>query len=149
MYEYLITNLPFSFDMNDLKDCYHWRWGIEITFRYLKHANGMLHFHSRKTEFLKQEIYANLILYNFGIFLANEAAHENQAKKRKDNNKYEYHINISDALRLARLFFLRTDHKRDNCILKLIGNYVHAVKTKVRSFPRHMRGIGAIRFGYR
>ena len=27
-YEYIITNLPFSFDINDIKDCYHWRWGV-------------------------------------------------------------------------------------------------------------------------
>lgn len=44
---------------------------------YLKHANGLLYFHSKKPEFLKQEIYANLTLYNFGIFVANEAAEEN------------------------------------------------------------------------
>lgn len=75
-YEYLITNLPFSFDLNDIKEIYHWRWGIEVSFRYLKHANGLLHFHCKKPEFLKQEIYANLILYNFGIFLANEASKE-------------------------------------------------------------------------
>lgn len=81
-YEYIIRNLPFSFDMNDIKDIYHWRWGIETAFRYLKHANGLLHFHCKKTEFLKQEIYANLILYNFGIFLANEAVEENNRKKR-------------------------------------------------------------------
>ena len=55
-------------------------WGIEISFRYLKHANGLLYFHSKKTEFLKQEIYANLTLYNFGIFIANEAAEENKKK---------------------------------------------------------------------
>ena len=67
-YEYLITNLPHSFTMEDIKECYHWRWGIEISFRYLKHANGLLYFHSKKPEFLKQEIYANLTLYNFGIF---------------------------------------------------------------------------------
>lgn len=39
------SNLPFSFDIDDIKDIYHWRWGIETTFRYLKHANGLLHFH--------------------------------------------------------------------------------------------------------
>ena len=27
-YEYIITNLPYSFDINDIKECYHWRWGI-------------------------------------------------------------------------------------------------------------------------
>ena len=27
-YEYIITNLPYSFDINDIKECYHWRWDI-------------------------------------------------------------------------------------------------------------------------
>ena len=34
-------------------------------------------------EHLKQEIYANLILYNFGVFLANKAIQENQKKKHR------------------------------------------------------------------
>ena len=37
---------------------------------------------SKQLEFLKQEIYSRLILYNFGIFIANEAAEENRKKKR-------------------------------------------------------------------
>lgn len=87
-YEYIITNLPHTFDPSDIKEIYHRRWRIETSFRYLKHANGLLHFHCRKPEFLKQEIYANLILYNFGIFLANEAAEENRKRNRKSGNKY-------------------------------------------------------------
>lgn len=103
-YEYIITNLPSSFDLEDIRACYHLGWGIEISFRYLKHANGLLYFHSKKSEFLKQEIYANLILYNFGIFLANEAADENRKKKRKSGNKYNYEIDFSSALRVAANF---------------------------------------------
>jgi len=57
-----------------------------------------LYFHSKKPEFLKQEIYANLTLYNFGIFIANEAAEENKKKERKNDNKYLYEIDISSAL---------------------------------------------------
>ena len=91
-YEYMITNLPHTFDLEDIKACYHWRWGIEVSFRYLKHANGLLYFHSKKPEFLKQEIYANLILYNFGIFLANEAAEENKKRNGKKT------INITTKL---------------------------------------------------
>ena len=90
--------------------CYHWRWGIEVAFRYLKHANGLLYFHSKKPEFLKQEIYGNLILYNFGIFLANEAAEENQKKKREKGNKYNYEIDFSSALKTARKFFIRNEY---------------------------------------
>lgn len=148
-YEYLITNLPFSFDLNDIKEIYHKRWGIEVSFRYLKHANGLLHFHCKKPEFLKQEIYANLILYNFGIFLANEAADENRRQKRKTDNKYTYEVDISTALKLARKYFIRKDTGQCIDIIKLMTRYVHAVKTEFRQFDRPLRGIGAIHFGYR
>ena len=148
-YEYMITNLPHTFVLEDIKACYHWRWGIEISFRYLKHANGLLYFHSKKTEFLKQEIYANLILYNFGIFLANEAAEENLKKKRKKGNKYNYEIDFSSALKTARKFFVRRDSHKHVDIIKLMMKYVHAVKIEFRQFDRPLRGIGAIHFGYR
>lgn len=147
--DYIITNLPFSFDLEDIKACYHWRWGIEVSFRYLKHANGLLYFHSKKPEFLKQEIYANLILYNFSIFLANEAAEENQKKKRKPNNKYNYEIDFSSAIKTARKFFIRRDSHKPVNIIKLMTKFVHAVKTEFRQFARPLRGIGAIHFGYR
>lgn len=148
-YEYLITNLPHSFTMEDIKECYHWRWGIEISFRYLKHANGLLYFHSKKPEFLKQEIYANLTLYNFGIFIANEAAEESKKKERKNDNKYLYEIDISSALKTARKFFIRRDSDKPIDIIKLMLKYVHAVKEKFRQFDRPLRGISAIHFGYR
>nr|WP_288744062.1 hypothetical protein [uncultured Mediterraneibacter sp.] len=77
--------------------CYHWRWQMEVAFRYLKHANGLLYFHSKKPEYLKQEIYANLILYNSSIFLANEAIQENQKKKHRITNKYQYEVDFSSA----------------------------------------------------
>ena len=54
------------------------------------HFYGLLYFHSKQPEFLKQEIYSRLILYNFGIFIANEAAEENRKKKRDGSNKYLY-----------------------------------------------------------
>ena len=148
-YEYIITNLPFSFDKNDIKDIYHWRWGIEVSFRYLKHANGLLHFHCKKPEFLKQEIYPNLVLYNFRIFLANEAAEENKRRKRKSTNKYAYEVDISTAIKLARKYFIRNGTGKGIDIIKLMMKYVHAVKTEFRQFARPLRGIGAIHFGYR
>ena len=37
----------------------------------------------------------------------------------------------------------------ENRIIKLIGKYIHAVKSEFRQFLRPLRGIGAIHFGYR
>ena len=108
-----------------------------------------MYFHSKKPEFLKQEIYANLTLYNFEIFIANKAAEENKKKERKNDNKYLYEIDISSALKTARKFFIRRDSDKPIDIIKLMLKYVHAVKEKFRQFDRFFRGISAIHFGYR
>ena len=108
-----------------------------------------MYFHSKKPKFLKQEIYANLTLYNFEIFIANKAAEENKKKERKNDNKYLYEIDISSALKTARKFFIRRDSDKPIDIIKLMLKYVHAVKEKFRQFDRSFRGISAIHFGYR
>jgi hypothetical protein len=107
-----------------------------------------LHFHTKDPDLLKQEVYANLILYNLGIFLANEAAEENRKKSRKQN-KYTYEVDVSSALKLARKFLLRRDSFQPGQVLRLMMKYVHAVKTETRQFSRPLRGIGSMHFGYR
>ena len=104
---------------------------------------------SKQPEFLKQEIYSRLILYNFGIFIANEAAEENRKKKRDGSNKYLYELDFSSALKTARKFFMRRDSGRHIDIIRLMMKYVHAVKDRFRQFQRPLRGISAIHFGYR
>lgn len=148
-FEYILTNLPFSFDLQDIKECYHWRWGCEISFRYLKHAAGLLYFHAKKPEFLQQEIYSTLTMYNFGVFLANAAAAEYEKKKKKPNNKYRYSIDFSTAIKKSRDYFLRRPDQKPIDIIRLLCRFVHAVKEKYRQFKRPLRGIGAIHFNYR
>lgn len=95
------------------------------------------------------EIYANLILYNFGIFIANEATDENQKRERKKNSKYLYEVDFSSALKTARKVFIHRDSNQHIDIIKLMMKYIHAVKTKFRKFDRLLRGISAIHFRYR
>ena len=102
-----------------------------------------------KTTENTQEIYSRLILYNFSIFIANEAAEENQKKKRDGNNKYLYELDFSSALKTARKFFMRRDSGRHIDIIQLMMKYVHTVKDRFRQFQRPLRGISAIHFGYR
>ena len=73
----------------------------------------------------------------------------NQKKKRRQDNKYDYEIDFSSALKAARKFFIRRDSHKSVNIIKLIMKYVHAVKTEFRQLNRPLRGIGAIHFGYR
>ena len=106
------------------------------------------------SDFLKQEIYGNLILYNFGIFLANEAALEKQKQQleieqqHQSQNKYHYQVDFSSALRIARKYFWR-DSRTEKDIIHLMIKYVHAVKEELRQFSHPLRGIGAVHFAFR
>ena len=46
------------------------RWGIETSFRELKYALGLTRFHSKKPEYIMQEIWSRMTLYNFCEIIA-------------------------------------------------------------------------------
>lgn len=65
-YETILTNLECDeFGSHTIKELYHMRWGIEASFRELKYAIGLVNFHSKKVEFIEQEVLAKLTMYNF------------------------------------------------------------------------------------
>lgn len=99
--ETIITNLDASaFSLYDIKRLYAMRWGIETSFRNLKHTLGLLHLHAKKVEFVLQEIFAKLTMYNF-CELITQSVVIRQAQK-----KYTYKVNFSDAVHICRQFFL-------------------------------------------
>ncbi len=59
----------------------------------------MLKFHSRKSDFVTQEIYANLIMYNLTQIIA--GCVQVPSKKRK----YEYKVRFSATVNIARSLF--------------------------------------------
>ena len=66
VFENIITTLSEEdFTPDDIKYCYNLRWGIETSFRDLKHTIGATNLHSKKTEYVAFELWSRLILYNF------------------------------------------------------------------------------------
>ena len=99
-YETIITNLEREkYTMDKLKELYASRWGIETSFRDLKHTLGMLNFHSKKVMCIQQEIYAHLIMYNFAEMITSGVA------INKKQRKHTYKINFSVAVHMCRLFY--------------------------------------------
>ena len=99
-YESLVTNLDsITFKSEDLKVLYHLRWGIETSFRELKYALGLNQFHSKKLEFIIQEIYARLIIYNFSMEIAQIVALSAPLKQF-------YQLNFTQAIGICKRFFL-------------------------------------------
>ena len=96
-YETLITSLSSDeFSLEDMKKLYAKRWGIETSFRFLKYPCGLIYLHSKKKEFIYQEIYATLIMYNYCHFIAAGVV------VRKKDTKYPYKVNFTMAISICR-----------------------------------------------
>ncbi len=102
-YETLITSLKRGsdgFSLKELKELYHARWGIETAFRELKYGVGLVNLHGRKDEFVRQEIYAAMIMSNFCSRIASQVVVQQQKK-----NIHEYKVDMKMAIFLCREFF--------------------------------------------
>ena len=139
---YMATNLPaYGFSTKTLIELYHRRWGIETAFRHLKYAGNMVHIHSLKKEFLLQEIYAKLTMYNYSSFTA---ASVEEVINPKTAPKYEYRINHTQ-LQKTCIRFLRGSVKK---IAELISKMMVPVRPG-RKFDRNLRRQSADTLAYR
>ena len=98
--ETIITNLDAEhYPLSEIKRLYAMRWGIETSFRDLKHTLGLLHLHAKKVEFILQEIFAKLTMYNFCELITQSVVIQQKQKK------YAYKVNFSDAVHVCFEFF--------------------------------------------
>lgn len=75
------------------------RWGIETSFRELKYCIGIVNLHGKKDDFVKQEIYAALTMYNFCNRISNAVVIE----QKHQNMPIEYRHNEQKNMRLLVL----------------------------------------------
>lgn len=59
-----------KFNSDEIKRLYAKRWRIETSFRELKYTLGLTRFHSKKPEYIMQEIWSRIALYNFCEIIA-------------------------------------------------------------------------------
>ena len=100
-YECIITNLPQDkFNSDEIKRLYAKRWGIETSFRELKYALGLTRFHSKKPEYIMQEIWSRIALYNFCEIIAT-----NVVINEKKGYKHTYQLNYTERFGFAVTFY--------------------------------------------
>ena len=137
----LITNLDAdAFPSDELKRLYHLRWGIETSFRQLKYTVGLSLFQSKKVEYITQEIFARLTMYNFCELITSHVVIQ---KKRR---KYVYQTNFTAAVHICRQF-LRGAVAPPN-VETLISSYAVPIRPG-RSTPRKTKSIKFNGFFYR
>ena len=143
-YECIITNLPqIEFSPEDIKALYHMRWGIETSFRELKYAVGLTHFHSKKPDYIRQEIWARLILYNFCEAITTRTIMLQSNRKRK----HSYQLNYTRAIHICR-FFLSIRKEAPPDVEFLISRELLPVRPG-RTDPRKVKTQAAVSFLYR
>ena len=142
-YEMLVTNLDNSeFSTKDLKKIYLLRWGIETSFRELKYAIGLTNFHARKVDYIKQEVFARLLLYNYCELIT---THVIQQMKNKDKTKQ---VNFTIAIYICREFLRNKRNLSPPDVIKLIEKYVLPIRPG-RKDPRKVNPQASVSFLYR
>ena len=139
-FEYIATNLSAKdFPFVTIKELYNLRWREETAFRHLKYAGSMVHIHSIKHDFLIQEIYGKLTMYNFSSCI--EKAVESSAES---NTVHEYRTNHTQMQKFARRFLIGVI----NDLERLISRFRVPVRPG-RKFRRIMRRQSAVPLAYR
>ncbi|KMZ53670.1 IS4 family transposase [Dorea sp. D27] len=142
-YECIITNLSREhFPMEQIKELYHMRWGIETSFRELKHEVGVYDLHSKKAAYVMQEIFARLLLYNYCV------ATISHMEFQQRNTRYEYQVNYSVAIKICTWFLQGVRGIRPPDVERLIGKFRLPVRPG-RNFPRERWGTKVHSFCYR
>jgi len=139
----VITNLPDGeFPVDEIKQLYHLRWGIENSFRDLKHTIGATNFISKKVVYIEQEIWARLILFNFCAIIT---AH---VVISQGDTKHVYQVNFSMAMKICHDFIRKRDLESPPDVERLIGRYSLPIRPG-RNFPRLHRFQTPFSFCYR
>ncbi len=141
-YETLATSLSRCFTPAEIKELYHARWGIETAFRELKYGLGLVNLHGKKDDFVKQEVYAAMIMANFCSRIVNEVV-----VKKNDTNIHEYKVNMKMAIHICRQF-VRSPNADAKQLLKDIARYTEPVRPGRRD-ERNIRAKSFVGFIYR
>ena len=141
-YETIFTSLPRDkFSIEDVKQLYAMRWGIETSFRELKYIIGLTNLHSKKDAFVRQEIFAKLTMYNFC-----ERIISSVVVIQDEGRKYKYQVNYTMGMTVCLDFYRALVNTDD--VYALILQYVEAVRPG-RADQRKMKPKSFVCFTYR
>ena len=142
-YESIMTNLDEDeFSLEEIKELYHMRWGIETAYREIKYALDLNTLHSKKRNLIQQEIYAKLLLYNFCRRITREV----NIKEKK--RKFEYQLNFVRAYHIIRHFLKEKSRKIPPHIESMIAKEILPIRRN-RQNQRKVKPKSPVSFNYR
>ena len=144
-FETVATSLPFSFTLDDIKELYHKRWGIETSFRDLKYTLGLINLHGKSDAFAEQEIFASLTAFNFTSRICREVV----IRQPKDGI-YAYKVNFKMAVMLCKEY-IREQKTDSDRLAEEIARYTVPIRPnrkdqrdlKIKGFPGFVYRVAA------
>ena len=145
-YESLITNLDRKlFPASKIKELYKLRWDIEVSYRHLKYSVDLNALHSKRRDFIRQEIFARLVMFNISMIIID---YVQDRKLKKKERKLEYKINISMAIFFTKHFMITRKGGDPPDLENLIAKQILPVRDD-RHYERNVQSHGFVSFGYR
>lgn len=104
-YESFITNLSrYEFSIKDIKELYRLRWDIEVSYRHLKYSVDLNALHSKRRDFIRQEIWARMVMFNISMIIIDYIQDKKLDKKKR---KLEYKVNITMAIFFTKQYIIK------------------------------------------
>ncbi len=128
--------------VDDLKEIYHRRWGIETSFRDLKYSAGLVNLHGKRDDFVEQEIYAALTAFNFTSRIVQETV-----VQQPTDGLYAYAVNFKMAVTLCKEF-LNNPNMTGKEVMQKISRHTVPIRPG-RQDERNLRAKGFGWFTYR
>lgn len=141
-YQCFITNLDSAeASLEQIRKYYHMRWGIETSFREIKHALALTHLHAKKVEYIVQEIFAKMVMYNFCSIITSHVVIQ------KKQRRHCYQVNFSKAISICKNY-LKSCTVHPSNVEALIQKYILPIRNG-RSSPRNVKNRTFVSFNYR
>ena len=141
-YELLACNLPDYMGIDEIRNLYKARWGLETAFRELKYGLNLISPHSRLDDFTKSEVYCALTMANFCSRIASKVVIQ-----QKRENVYAYKVNMKMAIYLAKEYF-RDPNGDAEKLVHDIGRYTEPIRPG-RQDQRNLKTKSCTSFCYR
>ena len=117
-------------------------WRFQPSFNKLKYAIGLTSFHARKVDYIKQEIFARLLLYNYCELIT---THVILATDKPDKTKQ---VNFTIAIYICREYLRQKRQLSPPDVIKLIEKNILPVRPN-RKDPRKVKPQASVSFLYR
>lgn len=131
--EILVTNIfDESYTIEDFKEIYHLRWGIEEKYDDLKNKLQIENFSGTSPIAILQDFYATMFLSNLASVLMFDCADEIDKKYNTRDLKYKYKANVSMTISLLKvdliaLLSVESDRKRAKLLNQLYSRLMDCV----------------------